>query len=76
MLDSEVVFGIVHSSRTGKQINPGFTLQGVEDLAAYLEENECDIYSVTCDLAIAPKLLQDLVARIKHLESKLGSQNS
>lgn len=76
MLDSEVIFGVVHSSRNGEQINPGFTLKGVEDLSNYLDENQCDIYDVTCDLAIAPKLLQDLVARIKYLESKLGSQNS
>ena len=54
----------------GKKLNPGFTLDDVEYLAHYADDNECDIGDVTGDLAIAPKLLLDLVTRIKQLEAK------
>lgn len=63
-------FGIIHSHNNGHQLNDGYTLEEVEQLAKDLEVGEYDVYELTGDLAVAPKLLTDLVNRIKELESR------
>lgn len=51
----------------------GLTLAEVEELAEQLDIQQCEVYDLTMDLAIAPKLIKDLVSQIKELEAKLGS---
>lgn len=63
-------FGIIHSNNNGHQLNDGYTLEEVEQLATDLEVGDYDVYELTGDLAVAPKLLTDLVNRIKELESR------
>lgn len=64
-------FGIIHNPE-GRQLNDGYTLSEVEELATDLEFNEWDVYEHTGDLAVAPKLLTDLVNRIKELELRVS----
>ena len=53
----------------------GLTLAQVEELAEQLDIQQCEVYDLTMDLAIAPKLIKDLVARIKELEAQVATQN-
>ena len=53
----------------------GLTLAQVEELAEQLDIQQCEVYDLTMDLAIAPKLIKDLVARIKELEAQVVTQN-
>lgn len=64
-------FGIIHN-KEGRQLNDGYTLSEVEELATDLDLNEFDVYELTGDLAVAPKLLTDLVNRIKELELRVS----
>lgn len=64
-------FGIIHNPE-GRQLNDGYTLSEVEELATDLDFNEYDVYELTGDLAVAPKLLTDLVNRIKELELRVS----
>ena len=54
-------------------IRGGLTLGQVEELAQYMDDQQCDMYDITGDLATCPKLIKDLVTHIKELEAKLGS---
>lgn len=65
------IYGLV-KCRNGNTIG-GLTLEQVEELAQEMEVQECDMYDITGDLAICPKLVKDLVEHIKELEAKLGS---
>lgn len=67
--DANRIYGVV-TTTSGKEINPGFTTNQVLETAQYMEDCECDFYDVVCDLAILPKLLRDLVARIHELEGR------
>lgn len=49
---------------------PGYTLEEVLDLAHDAEGNEVDLYELTGDLAVGPKLLRELVEHIKELQAK------
>ncbi|QHJ79847.1 MAG: hypothetical protein [Caudoviricetes sp.] len=66
-----MLFGIIHNAE-GRQLNDGYSLSQVEELATDLEFNEYDVYELTGDLAVAPKLLADLVNRIKELELRVS----
>lgn len=63
--DALRLYGIVESCK-----NPGFTTDQVLAAAEYLDDCQCDFYEMTMDLAILPKLLRDLVARIHELEGR------
>jgi len=67
-------YGVV-TLRDGSLLNTGYTLAQVEELARDMDECEMDMYELTGDLAVCPKLIRDLVARIRELESELVSQN-
>lgn len=63
--DANRLYGIVEACK-----NPGFTTDQVIAAAEYLEDCETDFYDMAGDLAILPKLLRDLVARIHELEGR------
>lgn len=66
-------YGVVISGKTGAELNAGYTVDEVIELAEQCDAGDMEIYEATGDLAIGPKLLKDLANRIKELEAKLGS---
>lgn len=75
-----MIYGQVISRKTDEPLNCGYTLSELIELVADWRNNAeaigSDLYDMTGDLAIGPKIVEDLVNHIKELESKLASQNS
>ena len=64
----------------GHVVCNGYTEQELEELIDAWRTNAesigSDIYDLTGDLAIGPKIMEDLLKRVKELEAKIGSQNT
>lgn len=67
-------YGVVIGRSTGKPINEGYDLDEILTLVDDVNEQECELYDFTGDLAIGPKLLSDLVYRVKALEARLAEE--
>lgn len=48
----------------------GMSLDEVDETADQMDLQEVDMYEIVGDLAICPRLLKDLVARIRELEAQ------
>lgn len=60
----EIKFGKVVTD-DGKVISEGYTLEELEELVVEINETECDIYDVTGDISVGPKIIEDLINYIK-----------
>lgn len=54
----------------------GITLEEVEEIATDMMDYEQSLYDMVGDIAVEATILRDLVARIKHLEAKVGDSES
>lgn len=67
-------YGRVWHTQSGEPINDGYTEEELRELIDAWRTNAdsigADLYDLTGDLAIGPKIVEDLLERIKELEGK------